>query len=55
MKLALISEDKGRWKKTVKDMKEKQSDIYYRTPKRIFSGTAEETGVGHKPKRLYKK
>ena len=54
-----INEGKERWKKyytwepTVKDLKEKQSDAYYITPKRIFGWNAGEAEVGLKPERLY--
>lgn len=37
------------------DIEKKQSDLHYRTPKKIFSRTAEEAGVGLKTRRLYMK
>lgn len=42
------------WEPAVEDMEEKQSDLYYWTPKKIFSRTAEETGIRLKTWRLYK-
>lgn len=61
MKLVLINEDGQMGRKdytreaAVEDIEEKQSDLHYRTPQRIISRTAEETGVGLKTRRLYTK
>lgn len=50
--------NKGRQRKDynqehiVEDIEKKQSDLHYKTLKKIFSRTAEEAGVGLKTRRL---
>lgn len=55
MKTGVYGKKDYTWESAVEDMEEKQSDVYYKIPKRIFSRTAEETAVGLKTRRLYKK